>query len=364
MVMGMTDTQDDAPGTVKNAGNKQTQNDGDAIDTLPLSIIPLTNSALRAAKLIKNSRLETAVELHNDPVSGSLQISPEDIGITFANSAADQKIISKLATLGSYDVYALRSSLKNLGIAVDETVLELSEDMKGTLHRYTLEFTRPIIENIFGAEEGKKADAEKSKDSLRAMFADTDKTLVQARLHTMSKKTGVPLEKIPEFLEEYNDVFLSVAYYRHTFHAVVPDINRMWMWLGELRQQREIAASPRMVSTNRKVEESLRFLTSSIRERLAKFQAGFDSFWTDINRDAFIRLRREIEENHVGMGAVLCGLVVKVRSWSAEFPDNTKGGPSTRAQYVMTEMEPGLDRLRTQEAEARQHIGLSSQYIH
>jgi hypothetical protein len=366
--MGMADISKDSNitgdnGDNKEAGKKMGLSDVDTIDTLSLSIIPLTNSALRAARLVKNSRLETAVELHNDPVSGSLQIAPEDISTTFANSMDDQKVISKLATLGSYDVYALRSSLKNLGIPVDDTVLKLSGDMKNTLHKYTLEFTRPIIENIFGAEEGAKAGAEKNADSLRRMFTDPDKALVQSRLHTMSQRTGVPLEQIPAFLEEYNDVFLSVAYYRHTFHSVVPDINRLWLWLGELRKQREVAASPRTMMSCRNVEEALRFLTSSIRERLARFQSGFDSFWTDINRDSFNRLRREIEENHVGMGTVLCGLVVKVRSWAEEYPDNEKGGPSTRSQYVLTEMEPGLDRLKTLEQVARQSIGLSREHI-
>ncbi|MBI1214665.1 MAG: hypothetical protein GC185_02470 [Alphaproteobacteria bacterium] len=347
----------------KDAGKKAVISDSDAIDTLPLSIIPLSSSALRTAKLIKNSRLETTVELHNDPVSGSLQISPEDISKTFANSEGDQKIISKLATLGSYDVYSLRSGLKNLGIPVDETVLELSEDMKGVLHKYTLEFTRPIIEHIFGPEAA-PTDGSRGPDTLRNMFSDPDKALVQSRLRTMAEKTGVPLAEIPAFLEEYNDVFLSVAYYRHTFHSVVPDINRLWLWLGELRQQRDALGSARTMTSCRKVEESLRFVSSSIRERLSKFQAGFDSFWTDINRESFAQLRKEIEENHVGMGAVLCGLVVKVRNWSHEFPDNSKGGgPATRAQYVLTEMEPGLEQLKAMENEARKHIGLSQEHI-
>ena len=57
------------------------------------------------------------LELHNDPVSGSLQIRPEDIPSAFPGvSKSDQDIISGLASLKSYDVYSLRLSLKKLGI--------------------------------------------------------------------------------------------------------------------------------------------------------------------------------------------------------------------------------------------------------
>src|SRR5690606_10933844 len=65
----------------KNAGR-----DMDALEVLPLSMIPLSSNTLKNAKLIKNSRLETAVELYNDPIAGSLQIYPQDIADQIAAS--------------------------------------------------------------------------------------------------------------------------------------------------------------------------------------------------------------------------------------------------------------------------------------
>ena len=353
-VFGMTDKPKD-----KGKDGKKIVSDKDAIDALPLSMIPLSSSTLKSARLVKNSRLETSVELHNDPVTGSLQIRPEDIVDSQAGSKEDQEIVSKLSALPSYDIYSLRSSLKKLGIEVDDTVLELSDGMKDTLHRYTLEFTRPLIRNIFGSGEEQKVDAE----TLLKMFNDPDKTLVAMRLKRMAQKTGMQLSEIPVFLEDYSDVFLSVAYYRHTFQTVVPDINRFWLWLGDLRTQREVATAHRTLASCKRVEDSLRFLSTSIRERLAKFQSGFELFWGDINRDSFERLRKDIEENHAGMGAVLCGLVVKMRNWSQEFPDNAIGSPSKRSQFVITELEPGLEHLKTMENEARERIGLTLVHI-
>ncbi|MDE1152119.1 MAG: hypothetical protein PW788_06220 [Micavibrio sp.] len=329
--------------------------DADAIDTLPLSIIPLSTSSLKSAKLVKNSRLETALEIHNDPIAGRLQINPADVVKAQVGSAQDKIILERLATLPSYDVYSLRSSLKRLGIPIDETVLELSDGMKDTLQKYTQEFTHPLILHIFG-EEGAGPD---TTANILKLFNDTDKTRVALRLKMMSEKTGMSMAEIPAFLADYSDVFLSVAYYRHTFYSVVPDVSRFWLWLNELRNLREDATSPRTLASARKVEESLRFISGSIRERLAIFQKGFDLFWTNISKESFAQLQKEVEENHAGMGAVLCGLVVKMRNWSQAFPDNDIGSPAKRAQYIITEMEPGLEQLKLLENDARGRIGLS-----
>jgi hypothetical protein len=343
----------------KGKNGKPPISDRDAIDTLPLSMIPLSSSTLKSARLVKNSRLETSIELMNDPIAGSLQIRPEDIADTFPGSKEDQAIISSLASLNSYDVYSLRTSLKKLGIKVDDTVLELSDNMKDRLDQYAVEFTRPLIKAIFGTG----SDGIDDKENLIKIFRDPDRVRVAQRLRIMAQKTGIPVEELPKFLEEYNDVFLSVAYYRHSFESVVPDINRFWLWLGDLRTRRDAIGSPRTMMSCKKVEESLRFLSSSIRERLGRFRGAFEVFWDDMNRETFILLRREIEDNHVGMGAVLCGLVVKMRHWSQAFPDNAMGGPTTRAQYLVSEMEPGLEHLKVMENDARMKIGLTTVHI-
>jgi hypothetical protein len=349
----------DKPKDSKGKGGKKTVSDRDAIDTLPLSMIPLQSTTLKSARLIKNSRLETAVELHNDPISGSLQIRPEDVAESFPGAVGDQEIISNLAALHSYDVYSLRTSLKKLGIKVDNTVLELSDNMKDQLDQYAVEFTRPLIRNIFGDGANDIHD----QDGLVKMFRDPDRVRVAQRLRLMAQKTNIPIEEIPKFLENYNDVFLSVAYYRHSFESVVPDINRFWLWLGDLRSRREVISSPRTMTACRKIEESLRFLSSSIRERLGRFRGSFEVFWDDMNPQSFDKLRREIEDNHVGMGAVLCGLVVKMHGWSHAFPDNEQAGPATRAQYLISEMEPGMEQLKEMENDARTRIGLTLVHI-
>jgi len=325
----------------------------DSLDKLSLSMIPLSSTALRNARLIKNTRMETTVELMNDPVAGSLQMRPDDIAENITNSTRDRAIIRALAALNSYDVYSLRGSLKRIGVEVeDEKKLDLADEMKLTLHQYMMAFTRPLVDRIFGYEQAQ------GHEDINLLLNDPDIARVRDNLRIMSEKTGIPLEEIPRFLASYSDVFLSVAYYRHSFESLGDEIERFMQWIGELQQSRDVKASPRMVNACRNTEDIVYKLTNSVRERMSRFNKAFHMFWSDINKESFDQLRRQVEENHDGMGAVLCGLLVKIRNWSYEFPDNTVGSPAKRVTFVMTEIEPGLDKLKKFENEARKAIGL------
>lgn len=329
---------------------------GDDFDKLPLSIIPLASERLKSSRLVKNTRLETMLELHNDPVSGSLQIRPEDIPKNFPGASKnDLDIIQKLSELKSYDVYSLRLSLKKLGIEVDPSALALSDEMKERLERYSAEFTRPLILHLFGDAE--HHDIKDAQDFHR-LFQAPNVALVQERLKNLSQKTGVAPSDLPAFLEHYRDLFLATLYYRNNFEALVPELNHLWLWLSDLKSQPEAAASAEGTASCRKVTGAFRALFISTRERLAKFRAAFDAFWSDTSPEAFARLKQEIEDNHLSMGAVLCGIGVKIRDWARAFPAGQRMDARSRLQYVMTELEPGLDQLTQMENVARQQIGM------
>jgi hypothetical protein len=158
----------------------------DALDKLSLSIIPLSSTALRNARLIKNTRMETTVELMNDPVAGSLQMRPDDIADNLTSSTRDQAIIRALAALNSYDVYSLRNNLKKIGVDVpDEKDLDLSDEMKITLHHYMLAFTRPLVDRIFGFEV-----AEENED-INLLLNDPNVARVRENLRIMSALSGL-----------------------------------------------------------------------------------------------------------------------------------------------------------------------------
>jgi len=257
----------------------------------------------------------------------------------------DQALIVKLAAIPSFDVYTMRMSLPALGIEVKDEDLELTEDMRKELGQYSRDFTLPLVATIFGDDSGTDSD------DLVRMFRDPDLKRVHARLRLMSKKTGIPVEGLPEFLQEYQQVYLSTSYFKHSFNSVLPEIIRCVGWLNELKSHHEVSASPLTQGSCERVLDAIQILTASVSLRLEKFKDEFELFWKNMSADSFRRLTKAIEDNHAATGASLCGLMVKIRNWSKEFPDNDRGGSARRITYVMQEMEPGLERLIRSEKE-------------
>jgi hypothetical protein len=98
--------------------------DCDSLYILPLAIIPLRTPALRRARMIKNVRLDSAVELFEDAKAGSGQIEVEDLPREFGwcerPSQPDLVVLRKLALLPSFDVYSLRVLLRQHDIPVND----------------------------------------------------------------------------------------------------------------------------------------------------------------------------------------------------------------------------------------------------
>ena len=63
----------------RQAENDISDTDRDSLHTLPLSILPLDTPSLNRARLIKNVRLNSVIELFTDKDTGSGQIDIEDL---------------------------------------------------------------------------------------------------------------------------------------------------------------------------------------------------------------------------------------------------------------------------------------------
>ena len=105
--------------------------DRDSMHILPLSILPVETPGLKRARLIKNARLESVVEMFEDEGTGSGQIDvgalSDEFGWPASPAHPDLVLIKKLSELPSYDVYSLRILLREHGIKLnDVSALRLS----------------------------------------------------------------------------------------------------------------------------------------------------------------------------------------------------------------------------------------------
>jgi hypothetical protein len=199
----------------------------DSLHLLPLDMIPLHTLGLRRAKLIKNSRLRTVVELSRDRASGSGQIEINDLPKAFPSDpdgmADDLRVLDKLATLQSFDVYSLRIELRNLSIPVDEDEkLSLSAAKRAELTEAMRSFTRPLLEFVYGRADQRIADV----SDILQMLSSPNQAEALKNQHTLASRLRISLHDLPTFLEDYGDIFLSLAYFRQCLDHVVPDVLR------------------------------------------------------------------------------------------------------------------------------------------
>ena len=159
----------------------------DALHILPLCMLPFKTTALRRARLIKNTNLKSVVELFAAEGSGSGQLDVREVSKQFdwpdGHSNPDMVLLRKLEPLPSFDVYSLRILLRQHGIAVDsQESLKLSEAKTRELSEYMTEFTHPLIKQVYGGGD----------IGLMSMVA-------RATLEAGGKATGI----IPHFIMEF-----------------------------------------------------------------------------------------------------------------------------------------------------------------
>ncbi|MBC8270159.1 MAG: hypothetical protein H8E36_15560, partial [Rhodospirillaceae bacterium] len=136
-------------------GSKISDLDRDSLHILPLAMLNIETRGLRDARLIKNNRFQSVVEMFRGDDVGSGQFEIEhmhtEFGWSMSEPPADLLLLRKLGRLHSYDVYSLRISLRELGISVNDiSALELSPTKKSVLTKYMKTFTAPLFARMFG----------------------------------------------------------------------------------------------------------------------------------------------------------------------------------------------------------------------
>lgn len=320
--------------------------DRDSLHILPLSIIPLQTQALKKARLIKNSRLETVIEVFAGDHTGSGQLEVAKLGKVFgwpdSPRHPDWTLIWKLSMMPSFDVYSLRILLRENSIPLaEDSLLRLSPEKIQELTPYMAAFTRPLLQEIFG-----KAEVEvDSFDGMLDIFRNPDVKKVQERLELMSQKLGIGVLEIPNFLEDYADIFLSLSYYRQCLDAIVPTIDDFMESMDDFNNYLQLRNDEKLFNSCRKIREKLNESLSAISGRFESFERSTHDMWNNLSAERFRKLEKHIKGYHTSTGGVLCALSVKMDAWNHKFPVKKAGSPVRRAEFVMSEMLQGIDRI-------------------
>jgi len=338
-----------------------TDADRDSLHILPLSILPLNTPGLRSARLIKNSRLQSVVELFKDENAGSGQLDIVDLPTEFAWEDAEQNddylMMRKVAYLPSFDVYSLRIQLRKMGINVeDHESLRLSDDMNKQLTSYMTEFTRPLILQIYGDDAEVKV--ENFNDVLK-LFQSPDMKKALERLKRMASKLGIMPEEVPAFLQDYGDVFLSLSYFRRCVDTIEPIVTDFTLALGDLRSNYQIKNDPSLLKTFDDMEMTLNQLMANVTGRFEVFDRSSKNMWSEISAQRFRQVESMVKGNHVTIGGMICALSVKMDAWASMFPNRDFGGPQKRAEFIHSELRQGIDRMQKFERDAPKIVAIN-----
>jgi hypothetical protein len=321
--------------------------DMDSMFILPLSIIPIDTPQLRQARMIKNGRLKSVVEVFRDEQTGSGQLDVEDLPLAMEwpehVAHPDHTLIRRLALMPSYDVYSLRMSLRSQKIPINDIQqLKLSPVKMKELTDYMMAFTRPLLQAVFGDSDVTVG----SYDDLMRIFRDPDVARTRERLRNIAKALGVEMMEVPVFLEDYGDTFMSLSYYRHCLDRLNPYFAACLNSIPPLRQNFQLKQDPSLMRTLGIVENALTQIRSSIKDRLDHFDNRTRLMWQNMSKEEFKTVKGMIEQYHLTIGGALCGLTVKMNDYARHFPQPNIGGPVKRADFMRSEMTQGIDLMR------------------
>ncbi|MBT3703002.1 MAG: hypothetical protein HOG12_15860 [Alphaproteobacteria bacterium] len=312
--------------------------DRDAIHVLPLSIIPLELGGLRRLRMVKNDELESVIEIFGGD-SGSGHIKLSDLSMVYPNlSFRDNRILQKLAKLSSYDVYCLRVHLRALEINVDEDEhLKLSGDKQTELRDYMSRFTKRLIMEVFGDDD----QVTDFKDVL-ALYRNPDKTQAAKKLAKLAQSLGIDVHAVPAFLEDYGDIYLSIAYYREYLETVQEGIADFEISIADILEHPHLGKDQSLVNICKRSLRKIKKLNEAAMQRFEVFEQYTDQMWENMDTERFQSFKSVVINNHTALGGVLCILSVKMNAWMHKFPMQTSGGLFNRAEFIRVKIQRGL----------------------
>jgi len=321
--------------------------DRDALHILPLAILPLRTPGLKRARMIKNARLESVIEMFHDAECGSGQISmkavPLQFGLRRTPPDPDLVILQKCAGLPSYDVYSLRITLRKQGIPVDDVrAFQLSKKKVSELTEYMRTFTLPLVREVYG----EKNINERGYGDILSLFRHPDNDQARKNLQEMARKLKISVIEIPAFLEEYGDVFLSLSYYHRCLDEIVPAMENLTQSLVALRKNHQLSQDKTVLATCSTMEATINTLLAEITGRFENFERNSQDMWSHLTAERFRQVVELVHRYHTTIGAVLCALSVKLSAWLTLFPDPEVGGPLKRVEFLMSDMRQGFDQMR------------------
>jgi hypothetical protein len=106
-------------------------------------------------------------------------------------------------------------------------------------------FTMPLISQIYGEASSDIEDV----GQLIEMFSAPDKDDALKNLKLMAAKLKINLADVPKFLEDYGDVFMSLAFYKNCLDDLIPKVMLYEEAIDELKENHQLKSDRRLMKS-------------------------------------------------------------------------------------------------------------------
>jgi hypothetical protein len=102
---------------------------------------------------------------------------------------------------------------------------------------------------------------------------------------TISQTLNIALQSVPQFLEDYGDIYLSTAYYRQILVEIPPVIMDFLEECFEISKHNQLKQNPKVMKVVKRLEAKTVKLRDVLLDRFAVFQQNTQATWEDMNAE-------------------------------------------------------------------------------
>ena len=318
--------------------------------------MPIETQVFRRARIVKNARLDSAIEFFRAAGSGRGQIEIRNVAKFLAlEQTPPHPDVQLLQTVAACCPALMSTAFAfccapKVSRSANSSALTLSPAKIASLSSYMAVFTRPLIKEIFGRDtEGAQFQ------DIVGMFRTENPAAVRERLATMADRFGISIDAIPKFLEDYGDIFTSLSFYRQCLDHLLPQVQGFMDGMAMIRANHQLAQDRSLMEAVDTTEETVNGMLSNITGKIESFERSTNDMWRELSAENFRKIEALISQYHTSVGGALCAMSVKINAWTDQFPDNS-GGVGRRAAFLMSDMRQGIEKLQSAQRR-RAHAG-------
>lgn len=308
-----------------------------ALYCLPLAPFAFQQPALKKMRIVKSIRLDTVMEMFFSSHTGSGQVSikgaAKALGLTAGHDLA---LLKFLAEQPSFDEYSLRIQLRNSDFSLMAPERPAAQNQEAD--RILGPFLSPLSQRLFNSDN----TTLNFSRLLERLYKD-GASLQQVAQFT--QHLGCDIQTIINFIEDYADIVLSLAYYRDCLEKMTPAIDDVLRSVRDLRASYQARHDKLLRATLDLVEAATNEMIAGVTGRIESFERSTCGAWSAMTADGLARIPGQFRDYQAMIGAIICALAVKMGRWMDLFPNAGGGSPARRISLIMSEMRQGMEHI-------------------